>query len=80
MKRYLVHDGRVRSRHDGEWHVVSAREVSRLYRVDPHECVFRDLDARDGRLFGVDTSGLIPLYPDPSGRYELPVVAQSEAA
>ena len=71
MKRFLVHDGIVRSRNDGEWHQVPAREVARLYRVDPRECVFRDFDYLY-RTRDIDTSRLISLYPDPTGAYELP--------
>lgn len=67
-KRYVVYPGPVVSRTDGDVHEVPAENLIRLYGVDRRECVI----VRPGDIGGRRIDGLIPLRPDPSGRYKVP--------
>ncbi len=69
-RRYMLHPGPVTSA-DGDIHHVSARELLRLYRVRADECYV--CPACQGRIgYVCDDRGVIGLWPDSSGRYELP--------
>lgn len=44
IKRYAILHGHVRSKYDGEWHHVRARQLLRLYNLDPEECFLIETD------------------------------------
>lgn len=74
MKKYLVFAGQVRSRNDKQVHRVGGPQLAQLYRVNPSECIFISWDMTDAevRARTIGHDNLIKLYPDNSGRYELP--------
>ena len=76
-KKYLVHAGTVVSRNDGDKHFINARELMRLYQVDPRECVVCiACQARTLRGTSTDCDGsprdFIDLFPKHSEDYSLP--------
>jgi hypothetical protein len=64
VKKYLVIPDYVKSKNDGQKHYITAKELIRLYGVNPKECVIYDPSKRQ------HTSNLIPLGPLFSGKYE----------
>ena len=38
MIKYFVHPGKIMSNRDGDIHYISAKQLIRLYDVDPREC------------------------------------------
>ena len=42
--RYVLLAGTVRSKYDGDFHRVSARQLLRLYNLDPKECILLESD------------------------------------
>lgn len=72
MKRYRIHPGHVRSAHDGQEHYIPAHRLISLYRVPPDECVIVDPERPAPAALYQD---LIPLRPDPTGRYRTPGMA-----
>lgn len=74
--KYLVVGGLVRSQTDSQLHRVIARELARLYRVDPRECIFcEDDDEARYNLLGVEPGRLIVLRPRADGVYRSPRAA-----
>lgn len=69
MVKYAVYPGYTTSR-DGDVHYIDARQLMRLYRVDPKECVVVDYDYETGwSSLGVDLEPLRPLYVSHVGGY-----------
>ena len=71
MKKYICYGGKVRSENDRQIHYITARTIARLYNVNLSQCILVDEDGREDPTHGI-ADGLIPLYPDSSGKYELP--------
>ena len=74
MKKYLIVPGYVTSRSDRQEHFIGARQLMRLYGVNPAECVVAD-DTRPG----MNGQGLWPLRPRFDGNYRLPSSDEVEA-
>lgn len=73
-KKYLVFPGHVRSRHDGEEHLITAMRLMELYKVNPEECiVVGDLNEA-GRIMEEEPrfKDMIHLAPRWDGDYTLP--------
>ena len=66
-KKYIVHPGKVFSS-DHDIHILGFRRLCDLYGVNPAECLNADSAMH---TLGHDTSGMIHLYPDRSGRYKI---------
>lgn len=60
--------GRIPSKHDRDWHFVSARQLARLYGVSMRECVISD----GGPQSYSEDLDLIRLHPRFDGKYQLP--------
>ena len=71
MSTYGIMPGWIISQNDGGEHWVSARQLIRLYRVNPDECVIvpPGKPERQFKAFGLD--GLIILRPRYDGNYTL---------
>lgn len=67
QKRYACFGGHVTSRHDGDWHYISAHRVCQLYRVPPAECIFIDENTPSPPASAL--TGLIALHPRSDGDY-----------
>lgn len=67
-KKYVVYPGFVQSRHDGDVHYITARQLMHLYGVRLSDCVVAQSDTD---LLGRDFTGLIPLRPRYDGDYRL---------
>jgi hypothetical protein len=65
-KRFVIHPGSVRSRHDGDVHFVGFLELARLYGVNPADC----LDASTVPHWAWP-KGAVHLFPGYSGDYSL---------
>lgn len=63
--KYICFSNEVISR-DGDIHLVHARYLPRLYKVDPNECVFVTTDSG---LIGLNLENHIHLNPKSDGRY-----------
>jgi len=66
--KYAVHAGHVISPNDGDFHFISAYRVAELYGIPRSECVFLDVPEN---WLGRDLSGMIHLYPQADGKYQL---------
>jgi hypothetical protein len=73
-KRYLLCPGYVTSKNDGQRHFINAYELTRLYGVDPRECVA----VPHNRPGWLPPEGLIPLSPRYDGNYRLPEAPDGE--
>ncbi len=71
---YALHSGYVRSKNDGELHFIAAKELVDLYGLRRKNYVLVPHNAPMWRI----PDGAIHLYPDPSGRYELPAISTEE--
>lgn len=71
MPKYVAFGGPVTSPVDGDTHFINARTVCRLYKVDPRDCIF--IDDTPTQSLGLDLEQYICLYPDSTGKYELPI-------
>lgn len=76
---YLLCPGPVRSRTDGDWHHIGARQLAHLYRVPMDECVELNHGGspylarqRDELLARVYRGELIALKPRADGDYRMP--------
>jgi hypothetical protein len=69
--KYVVHPGFVTSCNDGQEHYITARDLVRLYGVNPAECgaVWPD---DPSAIVGCDMTTLVHLYPRNDGDYKLP--------
>jgi len=67
--RYVIFPGVVRSKRDGDWHYVTARELSHLYGISLHKCTV--VAGRDSIGFR-PRKGDILLTVQYSGDYTLP--------
>ena len=56
------------SKNDGSVFYVSANQVRRLYKVPLHECIMVN---REEDRMGLNTEGLIKLFPRYDGNYTL---------
>jgi hypothetical protein len=64
VKKYLVIPDYVKSQHDGQKHYITAKELIRLYGVNPKECMIYDPSKRQM------TAGLVMLFPLEDGKYK----------
>lgn len=83
-KKYRCLGGYITSRSDGDRHFISARKLAALYRVNPDECIFIDPndhpDYKQMRGYSYEViNSLIDLWPDESGKYELPQQAKDKS-
>ena len=74
MIRYVLHEGFVTSRRDGQRHFIGHGQVARLYGVNPSECLRYPRPPYD--LSWQESPGLIHLYPRSDGNYTLPSTHQ----
>lgn len=77
-KKYALHPGSVYSRNDGEIHRVASGQLAQLYRVPLRECVVIDINSPDYDSKMKQHKDLFHLYPDESGKYQLPFEARHE--
>lgn len=75
-KKYLLVPGSVRSRHDGEIHVLSAQRLAELYCVPMEQCMVWSVDRKREDF----PDHLITLRPDQRGNYRLPDDPMKEQA
>lgn len=73
-KKYVIHPGYVISMSDGQEHYVTARQLIRLYRVNPNECIVISESGDNHR--GLNLNDFIHLYPRINGDYTLPTKAR----
>lgn len=66
MKKYALHPGNVRSKHDGDTHYISAGALMRLYKVSPLYVV-----VYDENLHSRYWDEYIHLFPREDGNYKL---------
>ena len=68
MKKYIVHEGYVISKIDGDRHFINAQQLMQLHKVSPSECII----VRDGEPdFGANTNeSYIHLFPRYDGNYK----------
>lgn len=72
MKKYIVYGGYVISAYDKQRHYINAYTVSRLYKVNPYECIFIETNREDrDKLRGLNISDYKVLYPRYDGNYKL---------
>lgn len=74
--KYVLVPGWVTDEHDGEKRFVPAHELVRLYNLKPG--TYRLAGTSPSVPAAVERAvrqGLIPLYPDPTGKYSLPTTA-----
>jgi len=70
IKKYICYGAPVTSINDGQEHMISARKVAELYKVDPTECYFVNWD--EGIFHGGKSEdSLIGLWPRRNGDYNL---------
>ncbi len=78
-KKYVVLGGDVISRHDGDRHFISTRQLCDLYGVDPEECIlvgaFSNFEIKE-----TDYPNLPRLRPQYSGDYSLPAQPNASSA
>lgn len=67
MKQYLIIEGNVKSKADGQVLFISARQLIGLYSVPANECVILDKTQRHQ----VIPDGLVVLTPKSDGIYEV---------
>jgi hypothetical protein len=70
IKKYVLHPGWIRSVIDGQKHYISAHQLASLYRVSMAECVIFDNSSSSEEVY--KNYGLIPLYPNYMGNYNVP--------
>lgn len=68
MKKYICYGLHMISKNDGSVFYVSANQVRRLYKVPLHECIMVN---REEDRMGLNTEGLIELFPRYDGNYTL---------
>jgi hypothetical protein len=78
MKKYLCFGGNVISRHDGDRHYISARQLARLYQVPHNECVY--IERGQDIPLGYIGKDMIKLHPRPNGDYCLPGVNEPKGS
>lgn len=70
--KYVLFPGYVISKHDLDSHWISADRLAYLYGVDIRKCIVVD-NRRPSTSMGYrKMPNYVELYPDPSGKYELP--------
>lgn len=70
MLKYAVYPGHVISKTDRDRRHITFRKLCKLYRVGENECVDMSQIPNERQRIGLPR--LIPLHPDPKGKYELP--------
>lgn len=70
MPTYVLVPGYVTSKYDGDIHYITARELQRLYQVDPANCVEAPIGR--GAEYWEPPNDAIYLYPRHDGDYSLP--------
>ena len=69
MIKYILHPGPVKSRWDGDIHLISASRLAELYNVNLSECI---IYGRDTLSYSQDfLNDLTPLFPQQNGNYIL---------
>jgi hypothetical protein len=71
-KKYLVKPGHVISESDGDEHYISFTQLTRLYGVDPDECLNNENLQMRGYPPNWNTDNLITLEPKYDGNYTIP--------
>lgn len=65
--RFMIHPGVVNSAHDNGSHMITVRELVRLYGVQKDDYI----NTMDPRGRGIESFRYVHLYPDPTGHYDL---------
>ncbi|HBH1807201.1 TPA: hypothetical protein KRM61_000825 [Clostridioides difficile] len=66
--KYVVFEGEITSKNDGQKHFINFRDLIKLYEVSPRECIrVKEFQERDG----LDLKDIKFLYPRDDGKYEL---------
>ncbi|HBF5466436.1 TPA: hypothetical protein STY79_002982 [Clostridioides difficile] len=66
--KYVVDEGYITSKSDGEEHFINFRDLIKLYGVSPRECIrAKDYYEREG----LDLKDIKFLYPRNDGKYKL---------
>lgn len=68
--RYMLHPGEVVSRNDSQTHFISARDLMRLYKLKPSECLIC-AHCYGRKALACEKGSLIDLYPKFNGDYSL---------
>jgi hypothetical protein len=80
MTKYAICPGFVDSKNDQDTHYITAKQLIRLYNVNPNECIILDTDAFMNDRHSEKTRGysedllneLIYLTPRYDGNYKVP--------
>jgi len=75
--RFILFGGTTKSAHDSFIHRLPARELMRLYRLHPDDCILIDCEDDMRKLRGLDRSTLTALHPRYDGDYNVPASPQS---
>jgi len=67
-KKYLIYPGRIISQADGQLHFIKAKELMKLYAVNPMECVV------NSRFNHIPKKDLINLHPRYYGDYKVDTI------
>lgn len=71
LVRYACYAGVIYSDNDGDKHFISARRVAELYRVNPKECVFININGNPRHKLAGYYPPLKELRPRADGNYDL---------
>lgn len=74
LVKYLVIGGTVISKLDGQEHYVNARELCRLYQIDPRECILMEETDSVLKTRAMGLKRVIILRPRYDGNYTLPTI------
>ena len=70
-KKFIVVGDFITSKNDGDRHFVSAEKLVRLYGLNPQECILKDQRHYPYGFKGLESDGIIVLYPRYDGNYEV---------
>ncbi len=74
-KKYICYSGYVISKSDGDRHLITAYQVSRLYDVNPRKCYFVPIGKDHNKILcGLSQElkdSLIKLCPNNDGNYKI---------
>lgn len=69
--KYVIHPGYIFSRNDGEKHFVSGKQLIRLYKVHPTECIMYRYNPVVLQKLEELSEKVEHLYPRNDGKYSL---------
>lgn len=69
MIKYVVIGDKVISKYDGQEHYVNAKDLIRLYGIDPKECITHE--SMSGVPLTRSIAGLTVLRPRYDGKYKI---------